>query len=158
MIFLWILKAIEIKLEFWYSNNTLQLNTGARLQLKTNRFCEKNKPTNVGRIALERQARQFNSGAVASMKFSLKVQKQLTTPRFEPLTSRSLTRSTAHSGPFSYAAIDFILVTSFTSEWDHSKMKNESVKKSLENSECSRRKLQIRSSEKYAEKRPTRLQ
>ena len=26
---------------------------------------DKHKPTNVGRIALERQARQFNSGAVA---------------------------------------------------------------------------------------------
>ena len=26
---------------------------------------EKHKPTNVGRIALDRQARQFNSGAVA---------------------------------------------------------------------------------------------
>ena len=27
------------------------------------------KPTNVGRIALERQARQFNSGAVAKINF-----------------------------------------------------------------------------------------
>ena len=34
---------------------------------KTSSLCriKKHKPTNVGRIALERQARQFNSGAVA---------------------------------------------------------------------------------------------
>ena len=40
-------------------------NTQDETDKKTIVIRKGNKPTNVGRIALERQARQFNSGAVA---------------------------------------------------------------------------------------------
>ena len=40
----------------------------------------KHKPTNVGRNTLERQARQFNSGAVVLINFSLWVQHMLPRP------------------------------------------------------------------------------
>ena len=49
----------------------------------------KNKQTCLGGIALERQAGQFNSGAVALINFFC-VQKQLPTPGFKSWTSRSL--------------------------------------------------------------------
>ena len=60
---------------------------------------KKDKPTN-GSISLG-QARQFNSGAVDKINFSLRVQKQFTTPGFEPLTSRSQALPTRLSGPCS---------------------------------------------------------
>ena len=59
---------------------------------------------------------------------------------FEPLCSRSIASRSNHcamSHLASQTAIDYILATSFTSERaiDHSKMMNESVKKSLEKSQ-----------------------
>ena len=36
-----------------------------KLMILNGKITKKHKPTNVGRIALERQARQLNSGAVA---------------------------------------------------------------------------------------------
>ena len=84
-----------------------------------------NKPTNVGRIALARQARQFNSGAVALINFFFMGAKKIVDH------DGIRTMPTRLSGPsFCYAAIDFILATSFTSEWEQSRsLKNEERKR-----------------------------
>ena len=85
----------------------------------------------------DRRCKQSNSVAVAYIDFSLWVKKQLTTPGLEPWTSRSLTRSISHSaispvGHCCYAAIVFILATSFTSEreqWRSLKIEERNCKK-----------------------------
>ena len=56
----------------------------------------KHKPTNVRRIALEREARQFNSWSLVMTNFSLCVQTTSTPPWFQPLTSRSMATRTNH--------------------------------------------------------------
>ena len=69
----------------------------------TNKQILKHKPTNVGKMLSNNR----------------RVDKHLTPPGFKPLTSRSITKCTDNSaiGPcFCFAATDFIIATSFTSE------------------------------------------
>ena len=109
----------------------------------------KHKPTNVGRIALERQAGGKISHPTGIRTIDL------------PLHNHMLCRMCYFPPCFCYAATDFILATSFRSESnrDHSKMKNESMKKSLEKSKnvleekCKMVKRKI-----CIKRRPTRLQ
>ena len=65
----------------------------ALLRNESNR---EHKTTNVGRIALERQARQFNSWSFSLDQFSFIGAKNLTLQGFEPLTSRSKATYTNH--------------------------------------------------------------
>ena len=67
-------------------------------------------------------------------------EKHLTTPGFDPLTSRSLTTSTAYLAirPLSFPCCNRFHINNKlyfgVSDRDHSKIQNESVKKSLERS------------------------
>ena len=113
--------------QFQLDSKTI-LNSASKLKaIKLN----KHKPTNVGRIALKRQA----DG------------KTFDPPGFDPLTSRWITLCTTDCAIWPliwYAATNFILATSFTPEreqkWSLKNEERKCEKVTWEVKECSRRK------------------